>query len=179
MAILLSMGGSNLGMSKTVEGVIGSTDTYKTGGHSNIDENVCTQPTPSMEQKLSCGPDKRGHCRAHGDRMKTQMISSKKWGDRGGGRGYSWKYSRGKKYICQAAVEATKTLGISDMNPNPYDEEGEGDRFGDFTARGGTTTTLCDVEDRITRYTGDEISWDKLGELCQAQHSLSLELDTN
>ena len=63
--------------------------------------------------------------------------------------------SKVKKYVCQAAVEARKTLVISsNENPSNYNEAGTDDRFGDFSTRGGkTTTTLC--EDRMeTRILG-------------------------
>ena len=70
----------------------------------NGEENVSTV---ECEKKL-CKPDKRGYCCVHGTKMKTQSISSKKWADKGGTKGFGWKYFKTKKYLCIDAIEARK-----------------------------------------------------------------------
>ena len=37
----------------------------------------------------------------HGIKMKKLSISSKKWVDRGGNKGYGWKTSKVPRYICE------------------------------------------------------------------------------
>ena len=114
------------------------------------EENVSTV---ECENKL-CKPDKRGHCCVHGTKMKTQSISSKKWADKGGTKGFGWKYFKTKKYLCMDAIEARKHFKKPVLPSNTCIEAGIlGERFGDYTSDvvGGrlddnTITILCSGE---------------------------------
>ena len=84
----------------------------------------------------------------------TPCISSKKWADKGGTKGFGWKYFKTKKYLCVDAIEARKYLKKPILPSNTCIEAGIlGERFGDYTSDvvGGrlediTTTTLCSGE---------------------------------
>ena len=60
--------------------------------------------TPSSDEARkqieTCKPDSRGHCVQHKCEMKKFTVSSKKWVDRGGGKGFGWKQSKITKYRC-------------------------------------------------------------------------------
>ena len=71
-----------------------------------------SKPAPSVREKLKtgvtgspsdvlCKPDKRGRCKKHGCEGITTKVSSKKWKDRGGGRGYGWVHYQSKKFLCK------------------------------------------------------------------------------
>ena len=47
-----------------------------------------------------CEPDKGGRCVLHDVLMKKILVTSKKWADKGGGKGYGWKTVRKTKYQC-------------------------------------------------------------------------------
>ena len=126
--------------------------------NSNVDKSnsmstqVSEKTTPSVEEDIPCKPDKRGRCVKHGTEMKTQKISNKKWGDRGGGRGFGWKYGKTTKYICVKDLEVKRGRGISTVFPSATSEAGLGKKFGDVITEGGlvlqdtTTTGCCDVK---------------------------------
>ena len=119
---------------------------------SSMSTQVSEKLTPSVEEDIPCKPDKRGRCVKHGTEMKTQKISNKKWGDRGGGRGFGWKYGKTTKYICVKDLEVKRGRGISTVFPSATSEAGLGKKFGDVITEGGlvlqdtTTTGCCDVK---------------------------------
>ena len=66
-------------------------------------ENEKLTVTPSMNvknEKKLCKPDKMGVCRDHGCEIKKFMVSTKKWCDRGKGKGWGWVSKRVTKYAC-------------------------------------------------------------------------------
>ena len=108
------------------------------------DSNASNEQDGVSEEVITCKPDKKGYCRSHGTKMNIQVISSKKWSDMGGGRGYGWKYGKVKKYVCRKKLEAEKTDRIPSKTTSTYNEMGLGDRFRDFQLEGThehTTTT--------------------------------------
>ena len=85
--------------------------------------------------------------------MGQKYISSKKWCDKGGGRGFGWKQNKVKKYICITKLETEKIPRIQSNTTSTYDEKGAVDRFGDDIAEGKqehTTTTLCNNDVNTT-----------------------------
>ena len=50
-----------------------------------------------MMKKKVCKLTKRGQYEVHDIKMKKLSVSSKKWCDRGGGRGYGWKTQKAYK----------------------------------------------------------------------------------
>ena len=67
-----------------------------------VDNNVnptLPQSSEVVEKKL-CKPDKMGVCRDHGCEIKKFMVSTKKWCDRGKGKGWGWVSKRVTKYAC-------------------------------------------------------------------------------
>ena len=66
-------------------------------------ENEKLTVTPSMNvknEKKLCKPDKMGVCRDHGCEIKKFMVSTKKWCDRGKGKGWGWVSKRVTIYAC-------------------------------------------------------------------------------
>ena len=58
---------------------------------------------PSVEEtEQRCEPDKKGACRVHECAMRKIKISTKKWKDRGKGRGFGFVSVRVTKYACDA-----------------------------------------------------------------------------
>ena len=47
-----------------------------------------------------CKSDKGGRCVVHDVLMKKIVVTSKKWADKGGGKGFGWKTVRKTKYQC-------------------------------------------------------------------------------
>ena len=130
------------------EEVIGSTSPVTSDNNttSNDQDGV-------VSEEVTCKPDKKGYCRSHGTKMNVQVITSKKWSDKGGGRGYGWKYGKVKKYVCKKKIEAEKTDRIPFKTTSTYNEEGIGDRFRDFQLEGThehTTTTQSNNEEVST-----------------------------
>ena len=54
------------------------------------------------EKTRSCKPDYSGQCNVHDCEMSILNVTARKWGDRGGGRGYGWMRRKVKKYVCRA-----------------------------------------------------------------------------
>ena len=68
----------------------------------HVDEVMLTPSTRDEVSTVVCKPTKKGQCVLHGVMMKKLSVSSKKWCDRGGGRGYGWRTQKVTKYICTA-----------------------------------------------------------------------------
>ena len=84
--------------------------------------------TPSVEQQeekaVVCVGTKQGQCETHGCDGEFVKISSKKWRDRGKGRGYGYVQTKVRKFICRYKKSNPST---STVNPK--------DRFRDDPAR--------------------------------------------
>ena len=91
----------------------------------------------------------------HDIKMKKLSVSSKKWCDRGGGRGYGWKTQKVTKYICTAK-------NIINKGPDISDEE----RFSDYQSSGNSVLGLSRVGAIVETLRGDlELSKDYQGEM--------------
>ena len=67
--------------------------------------------TPSVD---NCKFDRKGYCKEHNYQAKKVTVSSKKWKDRGGGKGYGYVSQKVTKFICKregvtAVSDATST----------------------------------------------------------------------
>ena len=78
--------------------------------------NTINQMSSSIrnEKILVCKPNKRGLCVLHGIKIKKLSISSKKWVDRGGNKGYGWKTSKVPRYICEVKSKEEWSQELSD-----------------------------------------------------------------
>ena len=96
---------------------------------STEDDKFDSFPAPSMEQSTKtpssdstgkqmeiCKPDKRGRCLQHKCDMKKFSVSSKKWVDRGGGKGFGWKQAKVTKYRCLNKERITVGQSV-EINP--------------------------------------------------------------
>ena len=59
-----------------------------------------------------CKPDKLGLCRTHECGGSITKVSSKKWKDRGGGRGYGYVHSTTKKFLCDSRKSAYRKTKV-------------------------------------------------------------------
>ena len=83
-------------------------DDDRGGGTADIGKNECLEgiveqeiPTPSSSRKdQACEPDRGGYCTVHECVGKFVPVSTKKWKDRGKGRGYGYVSGKTKKFIC-------------------------------------------------------------------------------
>ena len=72
----------------------------------NIQNVVLQTPTQLMpssgegESTLMCKPNRKGWCMLHKIRMIRTQVTTKKWMDRGGGRGFGYKSLKTVKYQC-------------------------------------------------------------------------------
>ena len=64
--------------------------------------------------------------------MKKVMVSCKKWGDRGNGKGFGWKYSKSPKFICTRPVNIQITTSLperfcdeKDRQTSVYKQKGD------------------------------------------------------
>ena len=66
---------------------------------------------PSSEEEMFCKPDNRGQCECetHNCSMTKLKIPTKKWRDRGGGKGFGWVKTILTKYRCNAGPDAKNT----------------------------------------------------------------------
>ena len=62
-----------------------------------------------------CITDKRGHCDQHAIKMSKVSVSSKKWCDRGKGKGFGWKTFKTTKYICKLRLSSTNNTPDLDL----------------------------------------------------------------
>ena len=64
---------------------------------------------PSSKEKIDCKPDRKGQCEIHRCSMTKLKIPTKKWRDRGGGKGFGWVKIILTKYRCNAGPDAKNT----------------------------------------------------------------------
>ena len=64
----------------------------------NDDDSNIETVMPSVSGK--CEKMKNGLCRIHECEMKKFAVSTKKWGDRGGGKGFGWIHRKVTKFAC-------------------------------------------------------------------------------
>ena len=58
---------------------------------SSMEQSNKTPSSDSARKQMKiCKPDKRGFCLQHKCDMKKCVVSSKKWVDPGGGKGFGW-----------------------------------------------------------------------------------------
>ena len=90
---------------------INTPDNKNTKKRSEISVSVSAAPPIDRDRKLPlCIATKKGHCSQHG---------TKKWCDRGKGRGYGYKTMKTTKYICKSRLSSP--MNTPDVKP---DEEG-------------------------------------------------------
>ena len=68
-------------------------------------KNDTLRTTPSVD---NCKFDRKGYCKEHNYHAKKVTVSSKKWKDRGGGRGYGYVHSTTKKFQCDSRKSVHK-----------------------------------------------------------------------
>ena len=99
---------------------INTPDNKKTKKTPEISVSVPAAPPIDRDRKLPlCIATKKGHCSQHGTKMIKNVITSKKWCDRGNGRGYGYKTMKTTKYICKSRLSSP--INTPDVKP---DEEG-------------------------------------------------------
>ena len=62
--------------------------------------NTTLLATPSMGNTVQCNINRKCHCNTHGVKAEKSMVSTKKWKDRGGGRGFGYVTVKSTKYYC-------------------------------------------------------------------------------
>ena len=80
--------------------------------------NTMLLATPSMGNTINCNIDRKGFCSTHGERAEKTLITSKKWRDRGGGRGFGYVTVKSTKYYCKPGVIAKKSIDIDQESRN-------------------------------------------------------------
>ena len=98
----------------------------------NTPDNKNTKKTPETsvsvpaaapidrDRKLPpCIATKKGLCSQHGTKMTKNVITSKKWCDRGNGRGYGYKTMKTTKYICKSRLSSP--MNTPDVKPDEED----------------------------------------------------------
>ena len=99
---------------------INTSDNKKTKKTPEISVSVPAAPPIDRDRKLPlCIATKKGHCSQHGTKMTKNVITSKKWCDRGNGRGFGYKTMKTTKYICKSRLSSP--MNTPDVKP---DEEG-------------------------------------------------------
>ena len=88
---------------------------------SKEDISVATSTsTPSSvqqeETETECIFKRGGYCRTHQKTDRKTYIVTKKWKDRGGGRGFGYANNKVVKYICQASVMTHTPISGSNIN---------------------------------------------------------------
>ena len=61
-------------------------------------------PTPSVSNP-KCNINRKGFCSTHQREAQKNYVTSKKWGDRGGGRGFGYISRKSVKYTCKPRSE--------------------------------------------------------------------------
>ena len=127
-----------------------------TGSNQDHDDEVMLTPSTRDDVNIEvCKPTKRGQCVLHGVMMKKVGVSSKKWCDRGGGRGYGWRTHKVTKYICSAKNKINNRPNISSK-----------ERFGDYQSSDESVWGLSRVGAAAETFRGDlELSKDYPGEM--------------
>ena len=86
-------------------------DSENVNVETNQEMNVMI-PTPSVAEIEKCKIEK-GYREKHQIRTVKRSVTSKKWKDRGGGRGFGWVSQKVVKYLCEPGVESRKAHSIS------------------------------------------------------------------
>ena len=68
----------------------------------NMEEEEQSAAPSSTEP--SCNINRKGFCSTHQVQTLKTSVTSKKWGDRGGGRGYGYITRKTSKYICKPSL---------------------------------------------------------------------------
>ena len=68
------------------------------------------------ETETECIFKRGGYCRTHQKTARKTYIVTKKWKDRGGGRGFGYVNNKVVKYICQASVMTHTPISGGNMN---------------------------------------------------------------
>ena len=96
--------------------ITGSTVHYE---NQTEDETVSTTPSVGENQNpRKCEFDRKGFCKSHNQQAKKMKISSQKWRDRGGGRGFGYVTIKSTKFICKPKIEASLNNSISKESRN-------------------------------------------------------------
>ena len=99
---------------------INTPDNKNTKKTFKITVSASAAPPIGRDRKLLlCIATKKGHCSQHGTKMTKNIVTSKKWCDRGNGRGYGYKTMKTTKYICKSRLSSP--MNTPDVRP---DEEG-------------------------------------------------------
>ena len=80
--------------------------------------NTMMIATPSMGNAIKCSINRKGFCSTHGVQAKKSQISSQKWRDRGGGRGFGYVTVKSTKYLCKPGILAKRIDHIEPESRN-------------------------------------------------------------
>ena len=90
-------------------------EVMKNTGHKDQDTgNTIHTTAPSV----SCVLNKKGYCSFHNKQAEKISITSKKWRDRGGGRGFGYVTRKTTKFICKLRSEPNMSNLISEESRN-------------------------------------------------------------
>ena len=64
------------------------------------------------QSKVACAFKRGGYCTTHKVKAKKILVTSTKWKDRGGGRGFDNVTSKVTKYICNGVNDTRKLFNI-------------------------------------------------------------------
>ena len=80
----------------------------------NIEDPQSTPSSSSRVQneKAKCIISKKGFCQTHSCLTKSVTVTSKKWRDRGGGKGFGFVQTKVKKFVCKAENPSTRSPDI-------------------------------------------------------------------
>ena len=62
----------------------------------------------AVSEKADCSISRKGYCKTHEQIAKKIAVTSKKWQDRGGGKGFGFVSRKQTKYICSARGMETR-----------------------------------------------------------------------
>ena len=80
--------------------------------------NTTLLSTPSMGNTVQCNINRKGHCNTHGVKAEKTRVSTTKWKDRGGGRGFGYVTTKSTKFYCKSGIIAKKGLTITEESRN-------------------------------------------------------------
>ena len=69
-----------------------------------VDKEREAQSAAPSSTEPSCNINKKGFCSTHQVQTLKTSVTSKKWGDRGGGRGYGYITRKTSKYVCKPSL---------------------------------------------------------------------------
>ena len=103
-----------------------------------------SQPTPSSRsemknEKANCIISKKGFCQTHSCLTNSVTVTSKKWRDRGGGRGFGFVQTKVKKFVCKAKNLSTRSPDIIPGSDNMSSTDNP-------VIRGGQTESESELE---------------------------------